>query len=231
MGEGIDGINGAYRRFTAMEVGSVIRMFRQLKSLKRAVLAAEANVSEKTIERAEAGEGIGEESCRRIARALGMKETAFTDELYIPTPEEAERLQKQKDEELRQTHRSVPIASIESPRDILSLFDCYGLFGDDQNVADEDLREFAELKQMLVDYRDISSDMTAPQRLEGAEEVLKAVRDFETHGYLMKCGIAKDYRVNRESWPCCVLVAFKKSQGNNRLPDEIWLPKAVRFGL
>jgi transcriptional regulator with XRE-family HTH domain len=231
MGEGVNGIHGEFRRFTAMEVGGVIRMFRQLKSLKRAVLAAEANVSEKTIERAESGEGISEDSCRRIARALGMNENAFTDELYIPTPEEAERLQKQKDEELRRTHRAVPVAPIESPRDILPLFDCYGLFGDDQNVADEYLREFAELKQMLVDYGDISSDMTAPQRLEGAEEVLKAIRDFETHGYLVKCGIAKDYRVNGDAWRCSIVVAFKKSAGNNRVPDEIWLPKAMRFGL
>jgi transcriptional regulator with XRE-family HTH domain len=231
MGEGVNGIHGEYRRFTATEVGGVIRMFRQLQGLKRVVLAAEANVSEKTIERAEAGEGISEDSCRRIARALGMKENAFTDELYIPTPEEAERLQKQKDEELRRTHRAVPVASIESPRDILPLFDCYGLFGDDQHVADVHLRDFAELKQMLVDYGDISADLTATQRLEGAEEVLKAVRDFETHGYLVKCGVAKDYHVRGDSWPCSIVVAFKKPVGNVRAPDEIWLPKTMRFGL
>src|SRR5258705_173960 len=100
----LQGIRGEFRRFTSAEVGGVIRMFRQLQGLKRAVLAADANVSEKTIERAEAGEGISEVSCRRIARALGMKENAFTDALYIPTLEEVERIQKQNEEKIRQTH-------------------------------------------------------------------------------------------------------------------------------
>jgi hypothetical protein len=103
-------------------------------------------------ERAEAGEGVSEDSSRRIARALGMKETAFIEEHFIPTLEEAARLQQKKDEEVRKTHRPVAVALVAGPRDILPLFENYGLFADDMNVADEHLKDFADLKQSVVDY-------------------------------------------------------------------------------
>jgi transcriptional regulator with XRE-family HTH domain len=79
MTENIEGLHGDYRRFTSAEVGLTIRLLRRMRGLKRTVLAAEAHVSEKTLERAEAGEGISEDSSRRIARALGTKETAFIE--------------------------------------------------------------------------------------------------------------------------------------------------------
>ena len=117
LNDNIESLRGEYRRFTSAEVGGVIRMFRESQGIKRAVLATEANVSEKTIERAEGGEGISEDSCRRIARALGMKENAFTDELYIPSPEEAVRIQKQSAEDFQRTHRAVSGTPINAPRD------------------------------------------------------------------------------------------------------------------
>src|SRR5258706_1664089 len=172
MDEGLQGVGGGSRRFTSAEGGGVIRMFRERQGLKRAVLAADANVSEKTIERAEAGEGISEVSCRRIARALGMKENAFTDALYIPTLEEVERIQKQNEEKIRQTHLRVPVAPIEGARDILRFFECCALFADDRNIAEQHLHDFASLKQTLVDYTDIASELSAPQQLESAQEIL-----------------------------------------------------------
>jgi len=206
--DNIESLRGEYRRFTSAEVGGVIRMFRESQGIKRAVLATEANVSEKTIERAEGGEGISEDSCRRIARALGMKENAFTDELYIPSPEEAVRIQKQSAEDFQRTHRAVSVAPLNAPRDILPLFRCYALIPDEQCVADEHLHDFATLKQALVDYGDISGDLSATEQLEAAEEFVKLVREFEAFGYVVKCEIAADYRTHGDSWPCSVLVAF-----------------------
>jgi transcriptional regulator with XRE-family HTH domain len=231
MTENIEGLHGNYRRFTSAEVGLTIRLLRRMRGLKRTVLAAEAHVSEKTLERAEAGEGISEDSSRRIARALGMKETAFTEERFIPTLEEAVRLQETKDQELRKTHRSVAVARVGGPRDVLPLFENYGLFADDMNVADGHLKDFANLKQALVDYGDISGDLTAAQRVEAAEGIVKDVREFETLGYVIKVGTARDYQVHGEEWPCSVMAAFKKPTGMLVTPDEVWLPKTARFGL
>ena len=155
MPESVNGIRGEYRRFTSVEIGGVIRYLRESQGVKRAALAAEANVSEKTVERAEAGEGVSEESCRRIARALGLKDDAFIRELYIPTPEEAEHIQRQALEERQRTHCVVPVRELHSVRDVLPLFDGYALVGDDQCVLEAHLQRFAELKQTLLDWADI----------------------------------------------------------------------------
>ena len=58
----VDGIRGEYRRLTSAEVGVMIRAFREGQGIKRAVLAADANMSEKTLERAEGGQCVSEDS-------------------------------------------------------------------------------------------------------------------------------------------------------------------------
>ncbi len=105
-----------------MEIGVMIRAFREGQGVKRAVLAAEANMSEKTLERAEGGQGISEDSCRRIARALGLQEDVFVGERYIPAPEEAMRMLEQKDKERRATHSPSAVAELTGVRDVLPLF-------------------------------------------------------------------------------------------------------------
>lgn len=92
----------------------MIRMFREGHGIKRAVLAADAHISDKTLERAEAGHAISEESYRRIARVLGPQDDVLVSELFIPAPEEAERLFKRRVEELWRalcpgTARAVPV--------------------------------------------------------------------------------------------------------------------------
>ena len=43
------GNRGEYRRLTSAEVGGMIRAFREARGIKRTVLAADANISEKTL--------------------------------------------------------------------------------------------------------------------------------------------------------------------------------------
>jgi ribosome-binding protein aMBF1 (putative translation factor) len=80
MSESVEGIRGEYRRLTSPEVGMMIRMSRQLRGIKRAVLAVEARVSEKTVERAEAGEGISADSA--FKKPTGMIQTP--SEIWLP---------------------------------------------------------------------------------------------------------------------------------------------------
>jgi transcriptional regulator with XRE-family HTH domain len=230
MAESVEGIRGEYRRLSSAEIGLMIRMSREFRDIKRAVLAAEAHLSEKTIERAEAGDGISAESASRIAIALGMQEKAFTEEIYIPTLEEAARTQQQKEENLRRTHRPVKVAAVEGVKDILSLFGCYAHFGDDQNVNEAHLGDYAVLKQTVVDYFDIAGDLSEPQRVEGAIDILGQVRQFERLGYVVKVGVARDYLWRGKPWPCSVLTAFKKPRGMIQTPDDIWLPKEAHMG-
>jgi transcriptional regulator with XRE-family HTH domain len=50
------------------------------QGIKRAALAADANMSEKRLERAERGQGISDDSCRRIAPALRLRQDLFIGE-------------------------------------------------------------------------------------------------------------------------------------------------------
>jgi len=88
MSENVEGIRGAYRRLTPVEVGMVVRLYRHSHELKRTALAAQAHISDKTLERLEAGVPVREDSYRRVALAIGLRDDAFIKEEYIPTPEE-----------------------------------------------------------------------------------------------------------------------------------------------
>jgi hypothetical protein len=232
MTDKVTGVHGEYRPLTALEVGLLIRMVRDQQRIKRAVLAASANVSEKTVERAEAGSGISEECRRRIACALGMKEGALTEPLFIPTPEEFERMQQQGLEELKRTHRSQPVQEITGVRDVLSLFGQCALFADNSNVEEDDLGAFAEFQQLLSDWSDIASDIPAPGRVEAAREVLDSIRGFEARGYQVKWAVTDQYRVGGEApFPCAVVVAFKAGAGRARPPDAVWLPRRAALGM
>jgi transcriptional regulator with XRE-family HTH domain len=219
----VEGVQGEFRRFTSAEVGMLIRYYRDLRGIKRAALAADANVSEKTIERAEAGEGISEDSCRRIARTLEMKDSLFTDEHYIPTPEEATIFANKEEDERRRTHFEIAVNTINGPRDILPLFRCMALLPDERCVADEHLKDFACIKQDMMGCIDLASDVEETNRVEWASNLTKAIREFEGLGYVVKCAMAP----YRAGWTCAVLVVFRKPKGTPGTPDTVWLPRTL----
>jgi transcriptional regulator with XRE-family HTH domain len=226
----VDGIRGEYRRLTSAEVGVMIRAFREGQGIKRAVLAADANMSEKTLERAEGGQGISEDSCRRIARALGLREDVFVGEQYIPAPDEAMRMLEQKDEERRATYSPAAVAELEGVRDVLPLFRALGLLADDQNVADQDLEAFADLKQSWWEWNSIASDLAQPELVKGAQSFMAEVRGFQARGYVLKSCVAQRFHKDGTAVALAVLVAFKKPKGSAGTPDEVWLPKRIPMG-
>ena len=156
----VHGIKGEFRRLTASEVGLMIRLARKQQGLKRAALAADVHISEKTLERAESGLGVSEESSRRIARALGFQEDAFVAELYIPTEGEVEQMQRNQEEEIKATYRPLPVAEIKGVRDVMPLFQSELFFIDGQHVAEKDQEAIAGLQDSLRDWIDIYSDVT-----------------------------------------------------------------------
>jgi transcriptional regulator with XRE-family HTH domain len=226
MTDNVAGVHGQYRRFTAVEVGGLIRLLRDQQGLKRAALAASANVSEKTVERAEAGKGISEECCRRIARVLGMREDALTEPLYIPTPEEAARVEEQRLEDLKRTHSSQPIQRVTGVREVLSLFGQSALIADDSHVEESHLDAFAQFQQLLTDWGDVASEIPAPDKIRAAQQVLESIRDLEALGYMVKCAVTHQYRTRGGgSFPCAVVVAYPTSARHPPPPDTVWLPK------
>lgn len=226
----VQGIKGDFRRLTSAEVGLMIRMLREGQGIKRAVLAVDAKMSEKTLERAESGQGISEEYSRRIARALGLREDAFVAELYVPAPGEAEQMFKRQEEELRATHRPQAVAELNGIRDVLSLIRSHLLFADNQQVAESDLEDFASLKQSWWDWNAVSGDIPEPELIRGAQSFLDEIRSFEARGYVVKSGIATRYHRDGSAVPVAILVAFRKPKSRVDTPNEVWLPKKTSVG-
>jgi transcriptional regulator with XRE-family HTH domain len=226
----VAGVRGEYRRLTSMEVGVLIRAFREGRGINRAVLAADANMSEKTLERAEGGQGISEGSCRRIARALGLQEDLFVGEKYIPGPEEALRLLEQKDNERRTTHTPSAVAEFKGVRDVLPFFRADGFLADDQNIAEQDMEAFADLKESWWEWNAIASDIGQSELVRGAQSFLAEIRSFEERGYVLKLCLANRSYKDGTPVEMAVLVAFKKSKGSVGTPEEVWLPKRVSVG-
>jgi len=226
----VHGIKGEFRRLTTSEVGLMIRLARKQQGLKRAALAADVHISEKTLERAESGRGVSEESSRRIARALGFQEDAFVAELYIPTEDEVEQMQKNQEEEIKATYQPLPVVEIKGVRDVMPLFQCELFFIDGQNVAEKDQEIIASLQDSLRDWIDVYSDVTELERVRGAQSFIDEIHAFEALGYVVKSG------ADKRSWrgmtvSVAVLTAFKKPKNgtSTNIPAEVWLPKNISF--
>ena len=224
----VNGIRGEFRHLTAVEMGAMIRMLRKSRRIKRVALAAEANMSEKTLERAEAGEGISEESARRIARALDLQEDVFVAKVYFPTADEAERLFEKCQEERTANYLPLAVRELRGTRDVLLLFRAHAMLGDDHHVSDNHLREFAELKESWWEWNAVSEDIGETALVDGARSFLSAVSSFESLGYEVKFGVMEGHRKNDIPYSLAVLVAFKKSKTfGSGAPNEVLLPKRL----
>jgi transcriptional regulator with XRE-family HTH domain len=235
--DNVYGIRGEFRRFTSREIGLFIRDCRERMGLKRLALAAEVGVSEKTLERAESGEGVSEETCRRIAVALGLKPESFTGEMFIPSATTAEEFRQNElrlREEQQRTHFAVSIHELRRARDVLALFGTQAFLGDGSNVADEHLQQFTELKVAMSEWNDLAADIPESESLAAAEAILKDIQALEARGYVLKGSVVERYvtggpfQTRTALWRCSLVVAFRKSKGTkDTTPSEAWLPKEM----
>src|SRR5689334_6725547 len=69
---------GRYERPTSAEIAETVISIRKHLELKQLVLADEAGVTERTIQRVEEGRTVGDDTLRKVARALRLREDAFT---------------------------------------------------------------------------------------------------------------------------------------------------------
>jgi transcriptional regulator with XRE-family HTH domain len=228
MADKVEGIRGEYRKLTPLEIGMIVKLFRHGRDIKRAVLAADSSVSEKTLERVEAGQVVSEDSYRRIARAMGLKEDAFVKEEYVPTPEEALEQQEREQAEFAANHTKVAVAPLTDPRQLLALFGCHSNITNDRLVAAEDLELTTEFKEAFRDWSDIAAELPDTERLKAAGSLLDQAHTIERAGYAVYVGETDRYRIGSSRTRMSVVVFFPKPTGSRQeLPNEIWLPKRM----
>jgi transcriptional regulator with XRE-family HTH domain len=223
MSASVRGIEGEMRQFTPSEVGFVIKVCRKNMDLKREALALSARMTDKTIQRAEAGKRVREKSSRRIARALGLPPDTFTKERFMPhpaSPEEIQRRERLLNAAWEESYLAVTVHELRDVRDLIPLFGTGAIWVDDNNVAEVNRQQFAALSQVIAQAND-----------QAAQDLLARIREFEARGYVIKGGKIEAYFSDRPFQPMTkrltsYIVAFQKSQGlKDTTPVEGWFSK------
>lgn len=222
-----NGGKGEHRRLTPAEIGKFVFQTRTERKIKRASLAADANLSDKTLERLEAGERVGDTSYRQIALALGLPHDLFTAETYVPTAEEAVQMVNQAQEDFLRSHLRVEVAKLTDPRQLLSLYPGHGVVVDDSQVAAEHAEAVAIVKELLVDWGDILDDIPYTARLDAAKQILEHIDEVERHGYSAFGGTARNVEVENGVQFKMVLVVFFPSKDAGQGRREVWIPKRM----
>jgi transcriptional regulator with XRE-family HTH domain len=221
------GRQGEHRRLTPAEIGNFVLRTRTERKIKRASLAADANLSDKTLERLEAGERVGDPSYQQMALALGLPKDLFTAEAYVPTPEEAVQMVNQAQEEFLRSHLRVVVAKLRDPRQLLSLYPGHGVVVDDSHVAAEHAEAVALVKELLVDWGDILDEIPHTAQLDAAKQILEHIGEIERHGYSAFGGTARNVEIENGVQFKMVLVVFFPSKDAGQDRRDVWIPKRM----
>ena len=223
MSANVRGIEGEMRQFTPIEVGLVIKVCRKSMGLKREALALSARVTDKTIQRAEAGERVREKSSRLIARALGLPPDTFTKQRFMPhllSPGDVERREHVLIEAWAESHLPIMVQELRDVREVIPMFNTGCIWVDDQNVSEEHRQKVSALETAISEVNG-----------QAAEDVLARMRDLAGCGYVVKGTVIEAYFSARPFHPVTrrltsYVVAFQKSPGViDTTPVKGWFSK------
>lgn len=171
-----------------------LRSLRKQYQLTQENLAGLANLSTRTIEKAESGRHcLNLQTLRSIARAFDLNVRVFDK----PTPEE-EQQRKKLERALRKTVL-VETQPIRSASDFLGAFAQRHAFRIDTTAVDapEALDLTASMTDWITDLNDIWDECSASHRLECANSFVELCRKLETHGLVCYMGHHRQRRRER----------------------------------
>jgi hypothetical protein len=184
-------------------------------------LALFAGVTDKTIQRAEAGVRVCEKSSSRIADALGLPPDTFTKQRFMPhpaSPEEIQRRDRELSEAWVETHLEITVHELRDVRDVVPLFGTSVYWVDNNNVAQAHRQQFSALSHVIAQAND-----------GAAADLLAKTREFEARGYVVKGAVIEAYFSDRpfeakSKRLTSYVVAFQKSRGvKDTTPVKGWL--------
>jgi transcriptional regulator with XRE-family HTH domain len=239
MKENVTGIRGEFRELTPKEIGDFVRSIRKLHETKRLVLADEAKISEKSLERLESGIRVSDEVYRKVAVAVGQKEDAFLGPRYIPTPEEAAKKAIENLEKLESDHKKwdaenllIDANPFTNEHDVRRILGCWGaMLVDYSKIEGKALDMAAAFKQNLTDWCDIASEIGETARLDACRSLLKEIREIERCGYLARFGTYKaNFSIGNgrtAAMPMGVIVFFARSDWENLSHKKMAVPRQI----
>lgn len=167
-------------------IADQLRLLRKMLGLTQENLAEAANLSTRTIEKAESGRHYpDEQTLRSIARATGFEVRVFDK----PSPEEEAR-QKAEMERAQRKMVLVPTVPIRTASQFLGAFDQRHAFRIDMSAVtdNEALETAAAMADWVKDLNDVWVDCPMSQRLEYARIFADLCQQIEQHGYLCYIG-------------------------------------------
>lgn len=177
---------GTCRSLTPKEIGYAVASFREVRSWKQSTLAAEAGVTERTVQRIENGEKASDETLRKVAQALGFPPRAFIGPRYIRTPEEAAAYAEKTMKETFGHNMKVSVGQFTEPREIIDLLSAHGLTLDDRQAVGEALEAAARLKDLWEECNMAFDHLSHAERLDAAKQFLAALQAIQALGYIAK---------------------------------------------
>lgn len=151
-----------------------LRKLRMQRNWSQQQLADVAEVSLRTVQRAESGRSIRLDSLVRIARALGVN----AEELIV-----ADRQQRSREGEMRDNGNILPrLATADEVLAVMSPGMFYQ-FGHDQLHSENEVDLVGGFLQLLQDYADLWDTFEASQRVQATFEVQKTLDDLHKEGF------------------------------------------------
>lgn len=161
-------------------IGANIKKLRDTRAWTQEQLAAAAVVTERTIQRAEAGQPVAAESLQAIAGAFGV---ALEDLRRDEAGDAAKR-------ELK-NYETIPLVKVELGTELAGLMPPHGhmveVFGNDAQPPPDDA--IAELRQGIVDVGDIWRDVGPADHHRMLAELRPSLQALKVAGYFVSAGI------------------------------------------
>jgi DNA-binding XRE family transcriptional regulator len=176
---------GEYRCLTPEEIAAHVAMFRKMLDWKQLTLAIEAGVHERTIQRAERGEKVDDESLRKIGKALRLREPGFVGRRFIQR-EEARKA------ELENTLKEIMVVEANDftgLRDAEAILSTHGYFLNDKAVPEEVADQAAALKDTLTDWGNIYAELSHTERLNACRSIISEVQKITEQGFKARYGV------------------------------------------
>ncbi|MEZ4364602.1 MAG: helix-turn-helix transcriptional regulator [Kofleriaceae bacterium] len=160
-------------------------------------LAEAAQLSVRTVQRAEEGRGMSAETLSAIAGALDVPieelrhepMQALADLLGVPLEKLTPELIASKVDEAKAKYATIPLTAVERSADLGPVMDADAFYFDCMPSADEVQDVAAELKQWIADLLDIRGDLSAVQEREQLKAVFEVVEQLRALDCCVSVGL------------------------------------------
>lgn len=160
-------------------------------------LAETAQLSVRTVQRAEEGRGISAETLSAIAGALDVPVEelrhepmqAFADLLGVPLEKLTPELIASKLDEAKAKYATIPLTAVEKSADLGPVMDADAFYFDCIPPGDEIQDVAVGFKQWIADRLDIRSDLSAIQERDQLKAVFKMVEQLRTLDCCVSVGL------------------------------------------